>query len=380
MSALKGFLAIEVGSLVAGPAMGSLLQSLGAKVIKIEQPNGGDPARAVSRWGFLNYNHGKRSVTLNLKSAKGQEILRKLVKRADIFLENMGPDVPQRLGFSYAALRRINRRIIYCSIKGFSRKSQYHNKPAFDAVAQAMSGMMSLTGEPHGEPLRVGNPAVDLGAAAYGAIEVLAAVLERERSGHGKFVEVSLFDMSVYWNGYWLTYYGMTHEVPERLGSGHLGYSPHKVFKTKDGRYVLIAALSDAHWKKLSEILGISLGSAYDTMKYRLAHRGEVEKAVGDEVARLDSSEVLSKLGESVPSATVTSIAEVYNDEELWRIGTLRGIRDEGESVKVAVSPISHEGKRRLSAPKLGWDTNNVLRSLGYTANQVSQLRRTGVI
>jgi crotonobetainyl-CoA:carnitine CoA-transferase CaiB-like acyl-CoA transferase len=360
--------------------MGSLLQSLGANVIKIEQPITGDPARDVSPWGFLNYNYGKKSITLNLKVPRGQEILRKLVKVADIFLENMGPDVPQRLGFSYNSLRRINPRLIYCSIKGFSKGSQYRNKPAFDAVAQAMSGMMSLTGEPHREPLRIGNPAVDLGAAAYGTIEVLAALLERQRSGRGRFIEVSLLDMSVYWNGYWLTYYGVTRKIPERLGSGHLGYSPHRVFKTKDGRYVLIAALSDAQWKRLSQILGIVLGSAFDTMKYRLAHRVEVEKAVEDAVSKLDVSEALALLGESVPCAPVRSIAEVYDDEELCRFGVLREIRDGGGVVRVAASPIHHERKGRLSAPELGRDTERVVGSLGYTRNQVRRFRGAGVI
>ena len=243
--------------------MGSLLHELGADVIKIEQPITGDPSRIVSPWGFLNYNLGKRSLSLNLKSAAGQEILHRLIsrKKVDIFIENLGPGVSNRLGFSYPKLRKLNPSLIYCSIKGFSSSSRDFDRPAFDAVAQAMSGMMSLTGEPNGEPVRVGNPSIDLGAAAYGTIAVLGAMLERRKSKKGKFIEISLLDMSVYWNGYWLTYFGMTNIVPRRLGSGHPGYSPHRVFRTKDNKHVLIATLSDAQWKKLSSLLKIKLDS-----------------------------------------------------------------------------------------------------------------------
>ncbi len=147
---------------------------------------------------------------------------------------------------------------------------------------------MSLTGEPDGEPVRVGNPSTDLGVAAYGTIQVLGAILERQRSNKGKFIEVSLLDMSVYWNGYWLTYFGMTGKLPQRLGSGHPGYAPHKVFKTRDGEWVFVATLSDQQWKKLSSLLEIDLDSKYDEMKFRIDHRVEVENAVHVAIAQRD--------------------------------------------------------------------------------------------
>ncbi len=361
--------------------MGSLLHSLGANVVKVEQPRSGDPARDVSPWGFLNYNLGKRSISLNLKSRKGREIIYRLIRKTDIFLENLGPNVPRRLGISYSILRRLNRRLIYCSIKGFSSGSPHYGKPAFDAVAQAMSGMMSLTGEPGGEPLRVGNPAVDLGAAAYGAIEILSAVLERQKSGHGKFIEISLLDMSVYWNGYWLTYYGITGTLPERLGSGHPGYCPHKVFETQDGRYLLIATLNDTHWKRLSKILEISLGIAYDDMKYRLAHRTLVEQAVADAVLKRESGKLLMELGKVVPCAPVRSIAEVYNDEELKRRGVLRDIRYDSMKVRIATPPIAREGKKKdFSPPNIGHDTENILKMLGYKSKDIRKFKDAGII
>ncbi len=369
--------------------MGSLLRDLGADVIKIEQPGTGDPSRIISPWGFLNYNLGKKSLSLNLKSDSGEEILHRLIRRnkIDVFLENMGPDVSSRLGFSYSTLRKLNPALIYCSIKGASPKSQYYDRPAFDAVAQALSGMMSLTGEASGEPARVGNPAIDLGAAAYGAIGVLSALLEREKTGKGKLIEVSLLDMSVYWNGYWLTYFGMTGKIPVRLGSGHPGYAPHRVFETKDRKRYLIATLSDSQWKSLSELLKLNLNSNYDAMKFRIGHRAEVEQAVQDAVSKLTSNELVNLLETKVPCAVVRSIDEVYNDKELLDLGTLQetiNLFQNDEPVQVARSPISSKDKRNshavLSAPKLGQDNDTILKSLGYKAKEIQLFARSGYL
>jgi crotonobetainyl-CoA:carnitine CoA-transferase CaiB-like acyl-CoA transferase len=369
------------------------LQELGAEVIKIEQPVTGDPSRIVSPWGFLNYNVGKKSLSLNLKSDVGQEILHRLIRRkkVDIFIENLGPNVSNRLGFSYPVLHRLNASLIYCSIKGFSSGSKYFDRPAFDAVAQAMSGMMSLTGEPNGEPVRVGNPSIDLGAAAYGTIEVLGAILERRKSEKGKFIEISLLDMSVYWNGYWLTYFGMTNIVPQRLGSGHPGYSPHRVFRTKDNKQILIATLSNAQWMKLSSLLKIKLDSSYDEMKYRISHRTEVEQAIQAAVSELGFDELVERLSLEVPSAKIRSIDEVYNDGELQDFGVLEdavNLFDGGNKkmVRIARSPLSRYNKNgkklepALSAPKLGQDNERILKSIGYKAKEIETFKQSGFL
>jgi len=369
--------------------MGSLLRDLGAQVIKIEQPGSGDPSRTVSPWGFLNYNLGKQSLSLNLKSNKGQEILHRLIRRKkiDVFLENMGPDVSSRLGFSYPTLHKINPGLIYCTIKGASSKSRFYNRPAFDAVAQALSGMMSLTGEANGEPARVGNPAIDLGAAAYGAIEVLGALLQREKTKKGKFIEISLLDMSVYWNGYWLTYFGMTGKIPVRSGSGHPGYAPHKVFQTKDQKRFLIATLSDSQWKSLAKLLDLDLEDNYDAMKFRIAHRTETEQAVQNAVGKLNSDELVSRLGSMVPCAEVRSIDEVYYDRELSDLDALKetvNIFQNNGQVRIATSPVKAGNARKsqtlLSAPKVGQDNETLLRSLGYKAKEIELFARSGIL
>jgi len=387
---LDGIRVVEVSSLVAGPAMGSLLCDLGADVIKIEQPGTGDPSRVVSPWGFLNYNLGKKSLSLNLKSEVGQEILHRLIRRKkiDVFLENMGPDVSGRLGFSYPTLRRLYPSLIYCSIKGASSKSRYYDRPAFDAVAQALSGMMSLTGEADGEPARVGNPAIDLGAAAYGAVAVLSGILERQKTKKGKFIEISLLDMSVYWNGYWLTYFGMTGKEPERLGSGHPGYAPHRVFTTKDGKRFLIATLSDVQWRNLASLLGLSLDSSFDMMRYRINHRRETEQAVQSAVSKLSSEELIAKLGSSVPCAEVRSIDEVYSDGELQDLDILEDTTNlfKGDSlVRVARSPMHPRNAKKLkhallSAPILGQDNETILTSIGYKAREIQAFKQSGYL
>lgn len=382
---LKGVTVVEASILVAGPAMGALLRELGADVIKIEQPESGDPSRTVSPWGFVNYNVGKKSLALNLKSDAGREILYRLVKerKVDVFIENFGAHVSDRLGFSYKTLSKLNPALIYCSMKGFSQKSADYERPSFDAVAQAMSGIMSLTGEPNGEPVRIGNPATDLGGAAYGAIQVLGALLERGKksSRRGRFIEVSLLDMSVYWNAYWLTYYGMTGRSPQGLGSGHPGYSPHRVFKTADGKWIFIATLSDQQWKKLAFILGLKLGAEFDSMNYRLENRGEVERSVQQAVSKLTCDELLDRLKLDVPSAKVRSIKEVYDDRELRDFGTLAEITDpsSGKTVRVVSSPLDFKSGKKAKVPQLGRDTPRILKSLRYSAKEIRDFARLGV-
>jgi CoA:oxalate CoA-transferase len=397
---LDGLTVVEVTSLVAGPAMGSLLQRLGADVIKVEQPGVGEPSRTVSPWGFVNYNLGKKSLSLNLKEVEGQRILHELIKRkADIFIENLGPDVGRRLRFTYDELSKINPRLVYCSIKGFASGSRLYEKPAFDAVAQALSGMMSLTGEPGGEPVRVGNPSVDLGAAAYGAVCVLASLIELGRTGLGAFVEIPLLDMSIYWNGYWLTYFGMTGNAPERLGSGHPGYSPHKVFRTKDGRHLFLAALSDSQWEKLRSMLNLSstLDDRFSSAQYRLKHRSEVEGEIARAISKLDLEEALELLDRDVPCAKVNTVPEVYNDDELNKRKVLVDARIEGgRTAKVVVPPIYlfHSGGERREepllpadhqcassgTPRVGQDTNRILTDLGYVEDEIEGLRARRVV
>jgi crotonobetainyl-CoA:carnitine CoA-transferase CaiB-like acyl-CoA transferase len=295
----------------------------------------------------------------------------------------MGPDVPARLGFSYPTLRKINPGLIYCSIKGAVSKSRYNDRPAFDAVAQALSGMMSLMGEEDRDPVRIANPAVDLGAAAYGAVGILGAILERQKTRKGKFIEISLLDMSVYWNGYWLTYYGMTQRIPKRMGPRHPGYSPHAVFKTKDGKQFLIATLSDAQWKKLSELLALNMPGDYDRMEVRIDHRGVVEERIQQVVGELSSTELSRLLGSSVPYAEVRTIDQIYDDPELQNLDVLENtvdFFDKDRMVRVARTPNHVRSKKKNGislAPKLGQDTDSILKSIGYSAKEIQSFKQS---
>ena len=215
---LSGFTASKYLRLLRA-AMGSLLQDLGADIVKIEPPVSGDPSRHVSPWGFLNYKSGKEKRLAQLEIENGTRDSPSLnqEKKSGHLHREPGPNVAGRLGISYETLSELNSGLIYCSIKGFSKKSRDYDRPAFDAVAQAMSGIMSLTGEPDGEPVRVGNPSTDLGSCRLWDDPSPRRDPRAAESNKGKFIEVSLLDMSVYWNGYWLTYFGMTGKLPQRL-------------------------------------------------------------------------------------------------------------------------------------------------------------------
>ena len=381
--ALSGLTAVEVGSLVAGPALGSLLRMLGARVIKVEPPKVGDPSRTVSPWGFLNYNLGKESVTIDLKQKEGQSVLRKLVSRSNIFIENLAPGASDRLGISYSKLREVNPELIYVSIKGFSADSSLADKPAFDAVAQAMSGTMSLTGD--GNPVRIGNPSVDLGAAAYALIGILSQLLivkRNQNSEAGTFIEVSLLDMSVYWNGYWLSYYGITGKIPRQLGSGHPGYCPHRVFKTKDEKFVFVATLSDEQWKKLRELLKLDVSDEFDTSQNRLTNRDLIEGVVAIAISRLRLQEVLDILGDRVPAAALKEIPEVYSSQDLSQRRILFDVDYSSKKVKVTKPPVGalHKSLNDMAVPQLGADSHRVLLELGYSDTEIDGLRSSGTI
>ena len=253
-------------------------------------------------------------------------------------------------------------------------------------VAQALSGMMSLTGEPGGEPVRVGNPSIDLGAAAYGAIGVLSSILKLQKTGRGSFIEVPLLDMSVYWNGYWLTYFAITGNMPEHLGSGHLGYSPHKAFKSRDGKYIFIATLSDSQWDKLRSLLEIKLGDDYDKMNYRIKHRSIVENEVGRAVAKLELDQAIRLLSKDVPCARVNTVSDVYHDPELnqRKVIAQTNFKD-NKKVGIVLPPVGLSnrtsiGEAELKLPKVGEDTYGILNSLGYTKAQIKKLKDRKVI
>lgn len=326
---------LELGTYVAAPALGSFLGMLGAKVTKVEPPEG-DPTRKVTPWSWVNYNWNKECVSIDLKSKNGMEAMRRLLKKTDILVESLSPRAIKELGLGFSSVRRLNTRIVYCSIKGFATGSASSRRVGFDSIAQAEGGLMHVARSEDGMPARVGNPCVDLSAASFGAIGILSALLSTPR--RATYLEIPLYDLVVYWNGYWLPYLDMNGREPEHLSTSHPGFSPYGVFRTKDG-FVFVGVLADSHWDKLTTMLKMDANSSYSKMVKRIAAREDVNVMVQKAVARRTTAELLGLLGEDVPCARVSTLTDLHHDSELRKRGVVRTVRLEGKSMSVVLPP-----------------------------------------
>ncbi len=228
-------------------------------------------------------------------------------------------------------------------------------------------------------PSRVGNPCVDLSAAAFGVISILANVLSKP--GRGVFLEIPLFDVVVYWNGYWFPYIGIKGEQPTNLGEIHPGFAPYAVYDAKDGR-VFIGAISDSQWKLIAERLRLKTDGGLDTMRWRISKRASVDDLVKRAVSGLEVDEVLATLGEEVPCARVNDLEDVYSNEELILRGVMRSVEHGGRRLRIAIPPIGHPRPVRstLRCPSKGQDTSRILRGIGYSGMEMGRLRALGVI
>lgn len=397
---------IELGHIVAGPFCGLILSDLGAEVIKVEHPAGGDSVRESSPVGtslFAAINRNKRSVTLDLKSEGGREAFEKLVGEADAVVENFAEGAPDRLGVGYEDLREVDPSLVYCSIKGFG-DGPYRDYPALDPIAEAMSGLMSVTGREGHPPVRVGTSVADMAAAMYGAIGVLAALRHRDRTGEGQFLRAPLFESTATMMGYWLTYTDAYDEVPGPQGASHPNWSPYDVFETADDEWAFVGPSSQGQWEALCDALDaghLAADDRFDTIRDRRAHDEELVdelQAVIDD-AGLTRTELIHRLRDAgVPVAPVNDTAEALADEHLAATDFFAEVdaemvpeTDEGDedgppdarTVQVSRSPLSSTGFDRQDAtdpPGLGEDTDAVLEALGYSAEEIADLRETGAI
>ena len=349
---LAGLTVVELGTYVAAPALGNMLGMLGARVIKVEPPDG-DPTRKATPWSWASYNWNKESVALDLKSEGGIRELRSLLEGSDVFVESLSPRAVDELGLGFDRVKKINPRIIHCSIKGFAHDSSSAQRLGFDAIAQAEGGLMHVARGEDGRPARVGNPCVDLNAATFGMVGVLAALLQKPR--RAAHIEVPLHDVVVYWNGYWLPYIDINGEEPSHLGSSHPGFSPYGVFSVNDG-FVFIGVLSDQQWTKLVQKLKLEAPGTYAVTQTRIRARGEITAMVQRAVEGYSVEGLLALLGESVPCARVSTLADIHGDPELKRRGVVRQVSLEGRRVPVALPPYLHRlaGREGERLPAIG--------------------------
>jgi formyl-CoA transferase len=355
------------------------LGDLGADVVKIERPDGGDDLRG---WGppfmpdgestyFLSVNRNKRSVALDLKNAQGRAIAVKLACASDVVVENFRPGVMDSLGLGYAELQKANPRLVYCSMTGHGTVGPLADRPGYDVITQGMSGLMSVTGEPDGMPMRVGVAVVDMVTGLYSAVAILGAIQSRSRSGKGQRVDLSLLESALALMPNLTAGYLMAGMKPQRLGNGHPNAVPYRVFPTKDGN-VTLAVGNDLQWARLCSAVGepqLAKDPRYAENAARIERRAEVEAMVSSWFARKTSDEWVALLSEvEVPCGAIYTIDRILADPQIDALGLLKTLRHPTSGpVRVVGAPFhlsADETQPRLPPPLLGEHTQEVLRNV----------------
>jgi crotonobetainyl-CoA:carnitine CoA-transferase CaiB-like acyl-CoA transferase len=378
---------LDLSRVLACPFASMILAELGARVIKVEQPGSGDETRsfepqlAKDSAYYFACNRSKESVTVNLRSDEGRKLIRRLAEKADVLLENFPVGTLGRYGLDYATLSSLNERLVFVSCTGFGQTGPYAEKKGYDTVFQAMGGIMSLTGERGGGPVKPGLPVADLTSGLWIAIAILAALAGRERTGKGCYVDFSMLDGQVSL----LTLAAARHfalgEIPPRLGTEHPGRVPSATFRCKDGKYAHITA-SDQHWIPLCKALGLAAwGAAYPDNSLRVEKREEIMEKLTAAVSRLNRSELLAMLDEvDVPIGPVNDVAEILGDPHV-RARRLVGSFDypgvgEFKALAIPYKFLGWDNPEIGPPPALGEHTENVLSEmLGLSAQDVSRLR-----
>ncbi|HYB55937.1 MAG TPA: CoA transferase [Alphaproteobacteria bacterium] len=379
--ALEGLRVLDLTQHLSGPYCAMVLADQGADVIKIEKPGKGDDAREMPPFvggegaPFMLWNRNKRSVVLDLKTAEGVATLHKLAACADVLIENFRPGTTDRMGIGYAPLAALNPRLIYCSISGFGQSGPYRSRGGFDLMIQAMSGLMSVNGDPDGPPMRLPIAISDVAGGLFGAVGILAALAARELSGRGQQVDVSLYESAVAFGVYEAAHYFATGKNPPRLGQAHRGSSPYQVFRTKDG-WITVGGGTQEFWLRLCRLLGceeLAQDARFRDNASRVAHNAELVALLEAPLARETTAHWLAKLGEAgIPAGPVVDHAELFADPQLraremvvevehpsaGRMKTL------GVPIKLSETP----GSVRRPAPRLGEHTAEVLAALARAA------------
>jgi len=370
----------------AGPACSVLLGDMGADVIKVE-PLAGDFYR-VSMDGslFVSINRNKRSIALNLKIHEGLQIILRLLKNADVLIENFSPGTMDRIGLGYAEVSKVNPGIIYCSISGFGQNGPYRERRGYDPVAQAMSGIMIATGEPGRPPVRILPAMIDYGAGIHAAYGIVTSLLARQESGRGERIDVSLLDVGINQMAPYITHFSRTGEMPTRAGSGHMSWAPYQAFGTRDG-YVLIAVTTEKMWKGLCEALHLNhLGNdvRYSTLKGRVMHKNELVEEMGRMTKDYDSDALEAKLlAAGIPCSKLMNVGEVIEDPHVQMRGLVEDVSYPGMGkIKVVRTPIHFSGgfpETRLKPPLLGQHTTEILREMGYSEQEIRRFIEGGI-
>jgi formyl-CoA transferase len=388
---LSRFTVLDLTRVRSGPTCVRQLADWGANVIKIELPEAleGNAGMGGPRHGpdFQNLHRNKRSMTLNLKASEGLEVFKRLVAKADVVVENYRPDVKARLGVDYESLRQINPALVYGSISGFGQDGPYLKRPGFDQIAQGMGGLMSITGLPGQGPVRVGIPIADLCAGLSCAMGILTALLEREVSGKGQWVQTSLLQAQIFMLDFQAARWLMNHEVAPQAGNNHPTSIPTGVFKTKDG-HINIASAGQAIWERFCKAISAEAFLAderYADGASRSTHRDALNAAIETYTQGYTSAELIDLLNAAgVPCGPIYSIDQVFDDPQVKHLGMAQPVEHpELGEIHLVAQPFTlsgHANKLRTATPARGQDTDAVLADLGYSPNEIESMRQANVV
>lgn len=394
---LAGVKVLDLTRVVAGPFATMLLGDYGADIVKVESPQAPDetrnwvPPRLQGESAFfLSFNRNKRSLSLNLKSDEGREIFWKLLQEADVLVENFRPGTMEKLGIDYKAVSERQPRVIYCSISGFGQYGPYWERPGYDLIVFAMSGIMSFTGEAGGQPVRVNLPLCDMSAGLTATIAILAALRHREATGRGQHIDIAMYDVMVSLLTHQAMNYLATGKNPQRAGSAHPNIAPYQAFKARDGHFV-VAVGNDKLWADFCGALGRPEwrdDPRYATNERRMANRGALVLELGEVFREADVSHWVERLlGAGVPAAPIQSVDEVVDrDPHVKARGMVREVvlgEDPDAKVKLLANPAKHSGISldiRIPPPRAGQHTEEILKELGYSTGDIGALRERGVV
>ncbi len=390
---LTGIRVLDLTRILAGPFCSMLLADMGADIIKVETPGEGDPVRhqGVIRdglsWYFAAYNRNKRSITLDLRSGEGRVVLENLIRQSDVLVENYRPGILANMGFDEARLRELKPDLVYCNITGFGTSGPYRDRPAFDFIAQAMSGFMSVTGAPEGAPVRAGPPISDLVAGLYGALGICAALVGRSRTGTGDTVGASLTNGLISFLSFLAANYFASGTPPLRTGNDHGIASPYGLFRTRDGE-VAIAPSTEIVYRKLLDAIGapeLRHHPDFLTNEKRVKNRAAINAAIEARLRGNTSEHWIAVLnGAGVPCGRVMTLAEVFADPQVREQEMVLTVDHPGHGpVEMLGFPLKFSAnpcRVRRPAPRLGADTDDVLREAGLTQTMIDNLRAKGVV
>ena len=391
---LDGIRVVDLSRVLAGPFCAMLLSDLGADVIKVEDTGTGDESRT---WpphkdgesaAFLVINRNKRDMTLDLKAPEGVDAVKRLVAKADVLIENFRTGTMESYGLGYDTLSALNPRLVYCSVSAFGRTGPRKDGAGYEALMQAFSGIMSITGEPDGAPVRAGVSFLDLTTGIFCAFGIVNALLHRVRTGVGQRVDGSLLETAVTLLNYHAEGYLLTGAIPRALGSSHPSLSPYRTFRCRDGQWIFIAGANDRFWQRLAPALGLAhltTDPRFAVNIERVKHRRELEAALEEAIGTQDREPLLKVLEDAgVPATPVNTVDQVMNDPQTTARAMIeRVVHPRLGEIPVVGTPVKFSRMRagvRHPAPLLGQHTDEILREHGYTPEEIAALRAKKVV